>query len=83
MMVLPGMIKGKYHADKHAMAFAGASDYWLATDGGLYQTSSDASVWNDGEDINSAQFYHIDQNPHEPECTGAECRTMAPAEEAT
>ncbi|MCB0797366.1 MAG: hypothetical protein H6548_12455 [Chitinophagales bacterium] len=57
---------GSTHADKHAMAFAGASDYWLATDGGLYQTSSDASVWNDGEDINSAQFYHIDQNPHEP-----------------
>lgn len=59
-------VGGSTHADKHAMAFISDDTYWLATDGGLYNTTNNASSWNDGEDINSAQFYHIDQNPHEP-----------------
>jgi photosystem II stability/assembly factor-like uncharacterized protein len=58
-------VGGSTHADKHAMAFISDDTYWLATDGGLYYTFNNTTSWNDGEDINSAQFYHIDQNPHE------------------
>ncbi|MFN0275571.1 MAG: T9SS type A sorting domain-containing protein [Chitinophagales bacterium] len=54
------------HADKHAMYFRGVETYFLCTDGGLYRTTSDADHWTDVDNIPSTQFYHVDQNVHEP-----------------
>lgn len=58
------------HADKHAMYFISANTYLLATDGGLYRTTNNAATWSDIENIPSAQFYHVDINPHEDKYWG-------------
>jgi len=55
---------GDVHADKHDLVFLSASEALLATDGGLYRTTTGGSSWIDIDDIPNTQFYHIQLNPH-------------------
>lgn len=51
------------HADKHDILYRSATEYIIATDGGLYKTSNNGVSWSDIENIPVTQFYHITVNP--------------------
>jgi photosystem II stability/assembly factor-like uncharacterized protein len=55
------------HADKHDMAFVDAQTYLLATDGGLYRTTDDATTWTKIENNPCSQFYRVAYNPFRPD----------------
>src|SRR5690606_7830797 len=44
------------HVDKHDLVFAGPDTLVLATDGGLYRSTDNATSWYDIEDIPTTQF---------------------------
>ena len=51
------------HADIHDIQFKSASDYIIATDGGLYETFDDGANWTKLDDIPNTQFYRVSYNP--------------------
>lgn len=51
------------HADIHDIQFKSASDYIIATDGGLYETFDDGGNWYKLDDIPNTQFYKVNYNP--------------------
>ena len=51
------------HADIHDIQFKSASDYIIATDGGLYETYDDGGSWFKLDDIPNTQFYRVTYNP--------------------
>ncbi|MBN8680305.1 MAG: T9SS type A sorting domain-containing protein [Chitinophagales bacterium] len=53
------------HADHHDLAFLGAQQYLLATDGGLYRSLDNAQSWERAENIPTTQFYRVAVNPHQ------------------
>lgn len=54
------------HADKHAMEYLGPDEVLLATDGGLFRTTTGFETWTDADEIPNTQFYRITTNPHYP-----------------
>lgn len=55
------------HADHHDLAFLGPQSYLLATDGGLYRSTDNATNWQKIENIPTTQFYRVAYNPHQPQ----------------
>ena len=51
------------HADIHDIQFKSATDYIIATDGGLYETFDDGGNWYKLDDIPNTQFYKVNYNP--------------------
>ncbi len=55
------------HADKHDMEYIGDGDILLATDGGLYRTTTGLEPfslgWQDVDEIPNTQFYRIATDP--------------------
>ena len=54
------------HADHHDLAFISATEFLMATDGGLYRSSDNGGVWTRIENIPTTQFYRVAYNPHQP-----------------
>jgi photosystem II stability/assembly factor-like uncharacterized protein len=54
------------HADHHDIAFLTVDKFLLATDGGLYRSSDNATSWERAENIPTTQFYRVAYNPHNP-----------------
>jgi photosystem II stability/assembly factor-like uncharacterized protein len=61
-MATPPWYTSEVHADKHCMYFFNASQYLLATDGGLYKTPDAGQSWNFISNIPITQFYHVAVN---------------------
>lgn len=55
------------HADKHDLVFTGPTSFYLATDGGLYQTTDNGTSWVDIDEIPNTQFYRVKASPHWPD----------------
>lgn len=55
------------HADKHDLVFTGPTSFYLATDGGLYQTTDNGQSWSDIDEIPNTQFYRVKASPHWPD----------------
>jgi photosystem II stability/assembly factor-like uncharacterized protein len=55
------------HADMHDMAFIDANTCLLATDGGLYKSSDNGSLWEKIENNPTSQFYRVAYNPFAPD----------------
>jgi photosystem II stability/assembly factor-like uncharacterized protein len=53
------------HADHHDLAFLGPQSYLLATDGGLYRSTDNATFWEKIENIPTTQLYRVAYNPHQ------------------
>lgn len=63
----PGWWTYEVHADKHDMLFTGPDSYYLATDGGIYETQDNGVSWSDADEIPNTQFYRVAANPHFPD----------------
>ncbi len=55
------------HADKHDLVFLQDGGVLLGTDGGLYKSDADNTIWEDIENIPTTQFYRVAYNPFLPE----------------
>ncbi len=55
------------HVDHHDMTFLSATSFLLATDGGLYRSTDDATTWEKIENNPTTQFYRTAFNPHQPD----------------
>jgi len=55
------------HADHHDLVFLSATEFLLATDGGLYRSTDNASTWARAENIPTTQFYRVAYNQHNPD----------------
>jgi photosystem II stability/assembly factor-like uncharacterized protein len=55
------------HADHHDLAFLSATEFLLATDGGLYRSTDNADTWARAENIPTTQFYRVAYNQHSPD----------------
>ena len=55
------------HADKHDLTFLPDGGVLLATDGGLYRSNADNTIWEDMENIPTTQFYRVAYNPFNPD----------------
>ena len=51
------------HGDIHDIKFKSATNYIIATDGGLYETFDDGANWNKLDNIPNTQFYKVNYNP--------------------
>jgi photosystem II stability/assembly factor-like uncharacterized protein len=59
----PDWFTYQVHADKHDLQFINASNYLLATDGGLYKTTNGGISWTDLNTMPITQFYEVGFNP--------------------
>lgn len=66
---VPDWFTYEVHADKHDIEYLSDNDVLLATDGGLYRTTSglnpEAEGWVDVDEIPNTQFYRISADPYE------------------
>ncbi len=51
------------HSDIHEIKFKSATNYILATDGGLYETLDDGVSWNKLDNIPNSQYYRVNYSP--------------------
>lgn len=51
------------HADVHDIVFRSSTNYIIATDGGLYETTDDGATWNKLDNLPNTQFYKVNYNP--------------------
>jgi len=63
--VVPDWSTYEVHADKHDLKWVNNNTMILATDGGLYKTSDNASSWVDFDDIPNTQYYHATPLVHD------------------
>jgi len=63
-MVDPEWWTYEVHADKHDMFFTGPNSFYVATDGGIYETQDNGISWSDADEIPNTQFYRVAANPH-------------------
>jgi len=65
---VPEWFTYEVHADKHDIEYLGENDILLATDGGLYRTTTgitqDGIGWVDVDEIPNTQFYRISADPY-------------------
>ncbi|HKL02359.1 MAG TPA: T9SS type A sorting domain-containing protein, partial [Cryomorphaceae bacterium] len=65
---VPDWFTYEVHADKHDIEYLGENDILLATDGGLYRTTSGLEPfggnWEDVDEIPNTQFYRIAADPY-------------------
>ncbi len=55
------------HVDHHDLVFLSATDFLIATDGGLYKSTDNGLFWDKIEQIPTTQLYRVAHNPHQPE----------------
>lgn len=62
------------HADVHDIVFKSATNYIIATDGGLYETTDDGISWFKLDNIPNTQYYKVNFNPfnNNEYCGGAQ-----------
>ncbi len=62
------LVQGSYHSDCHELLFQEPNQALLATDGGLFKTTSLSSggSWTKIDDVPITQYYHVVHKPNEP-----------------
>lgn len=66
-MTTPPWWEYTVHADKHDMIYIDEDHVVLATDGGVYESSTNFTFWNDVDDMPNTQFYRVGLNPFDLE----------------